>query len=135
VRATVEQASARVTRKLRLAASASELARAREFARVASVSFGFDEEYCDDVVCAFNEAVTNAIRHGCPDERGHIHLSVLDDGERMTLAVSDSGTFVAPAAPRTEGGRGFPLMAALMDTVELYVEPSGTTVRLSKARV
>ncbi len=134
MRATVEQAGAGVTSEVTLAASASELARAREYARRASVAFGFDAERCDDVVCAFNEAVTNAIRHGRPDERGHIHLSVLDDGERLTLTVRDHGTFVVPGAPRSEGGRGFPLMAALMDTVELCVEPAGTTVRVSKAR-
>ncbi len=61
-------------------------------------------------MCAFNEAVTNAIRHGAPDEHGHIHLSVLVDGERLTLAVRDYGTFacvevgIVPRAPRAAGG-------------------------------
>ena len=137
MRATVEHAGLGAKRELSLPALASELGRARAYAREASAAFGFDEERCEDVVCAFNEAVTNAIRHGRPDEQGRIHLSVLDDGERLTLAVRDYGTFTTPAggtAPRSEGGRGFPLMSALMDTVELCVEPARTTVRLSKAR-
>jgi anti-sigma regulatory factor (Ser/Thr protein kinase) len=137
VRATVEQAGPTAKSELSLPARASELGRAREYAREATAAFGFNAERCEDVVCAFNEAVTNAIRHGRPDEHGRIHLRALDDGERLTLAVRDYGTFAAPpggTAPRSDGGRGFPLMAALMDTVELCVEPASTTVRLSKAR-
>lgn len=137
MRATAEQAGLGATSELSLPALASELGRARVYAREATAAFGFDEERCEDVVCAFNEAVTNAIRHGLPDAHGRIHLSVRDDGERLTLAVRDYGTFAVPTegtAPRTEGGRGFPLMTALMDTVELRVEAAGTVVRLSKAR-
>jgi anti-sigma regulatory factor (Ser/Thr protein kinase) len=137
VRATVEQAGLGAKSELSLPALASELGRARAYAREATVAFGFDAEHREDVVCAFNEAVTNAIRHGRPDAHGRIHLSVHDDGERLTLAVRDYGTFTVPAAgvaSRSEGGRGFPLMTALMDTVELCVEPAGTIVRLSKAR-
>jgi anti-sigma regulatory factor (Ser/Thr protein kinase) len=33
-----------------------------------------------------------------------------------------------------EHGRGLALMASLVDEVQLYIEPGGTTVRLSKAR-
>lgn len=139
MRATVEQAGpSRATSELRLQARPSELRLAREYAHQAAAAFGFDAERCYEVAFAVNEAVTNAIRHGRPDEQGHIHLSVLSDGDRLTLAVRDYGTFVASAVggtPRSEGGRGFALMAGLMDTVQLYVSPGSTTVRLSKARV
>jgi stage II sporulation protein AB (anti-sigma F factor) len=139
VRATVEQAGAsRVASQLSLPARASELGLAREYAHQAAASFGFDEEHCYDVACAVNEAVTNAIRHGRPDAQGRIHVSVVDDGDCLTLTVRDYGTFVASAVgatPSSEGGMGFPLMAGLMDTVQLCVSPGSTTVRLSKARV
>jgi anti-sigma regulatory factor (Ser/Thr protein kinase) len=139
VRATVEpDVLSHATSELRLAAQPSQLALAREYARAAVAAFGFDEERCYEVVCAFNEAVTNAIRHGLPDEQGQIHLSARSDGERLTLAVRDYGTFVAAAVaatPRCEGGRGFALMAALMDSVELRVSPASTTVCLSKDRI
>jgi anti-sigma regulatory factor (Ser/Thr protein kinase) len=138
VSATVEpRVLSRATSELRLSAQPSQLVRAREYARAAAAAFGFDDERCYEVVCAFNEAVTNAIRHGRPDERGQIDLSVQSDGERLTLAVRDYGKFVATVAatPRSEGGRGFALMAALMDDVELRISPASTTVCLSKDRV
>ncbi|MGO9321158.1 MAG: ATP-binding protein [Solirubrobacteraceae bacterium] len=138
MRATVEQGGpSRATSELRLPAVPSELGLAREYAHRAAAAFGFDAERCYEVAFAVNEAVTNAIRHGRPDEHGHIHLSAVSDGDRLTLAVRDYGTFVASAVGATtspEGGRGFALMAGLMDTVQLCVSPGSTTVRLSKAR-
>jgi anti-sigma regulatory factor (Ser/Thr protein kinase) len=139
VRATVEPSVlSRATSELRLTAQPSQLGLAREYARYAAAAFGLDEERCYEVVCAFNEAVTNAIRHGRPDQRGQIDLSVLSDGERLTLAVRDYGTFVASAVaatPTSEGGRGFALMAGMMDSVELRTSPGSTVVLLSKDRI
>lgn len=125
------------TSELRLAARPAKLAAAREYAHEAAAAFGFDAECCYEVAFAVNEAVTNAIRHGRPDEHGYIHLSALADGDRLTLAVRDCGTFAASAAASAangEGGRGFALMARLMDAVQLCVSSGSTTVRLSKAR-
>ncbi len=123
--------------QLRLPAESAKLVVAREYAHAAASSFGFDADRCYEFVFAVNEAVTNAIRHGLPDAQGHIHLSIHADGERLTLAIRDSGSFRLPdanAAARLEGGRGFALMARLMDTVQLCVASGSTTVRLSKAR-
>jgi anti-sigma regulatory factor (Ser/Thr protein kinase) len=125
------------TSELRLPARPAKLAAAREYAHEAAAAFGFDAECCYEVAFAVNEAVTNAIRHGRPDEHGYIHLSALADGERLTLAVRDCGTFAASAAASAtngESGRGFALMARLMDAVQLCVSSGSTTVRLSKAR-
>jgi len=139
VSATVEPSVlSRATSELRLTAQPSQLGLARDYARAAAAVFGFDDERCYEVVCAFNEAVTNAIRHGRPDERGQIDLSVESNNERLTLAVRDYGKFVAcavAATPSSEGGRGFALMAALMDNIELRISPASTTVCLSKDRV
>ncbi len=138
MRATVEHAAhGSTTSELRLPAQPSKLSVAREYAHDAAAAFGFDAERCYEIAFAVNEAVTNAIRHGRPDEHGQIHLSTLSDGERLTLSVRDYGTFVASPvdySPTAEGGRGFALMAGLMDTVQLCVSSNGTTVRLSKAR-
>lgn len=124
---------------LRLPARPSKLGAAREYVHRAAAAFGLDAERCEEVVFAVNEAVTNAIRHGAPDEHGHIHLSVRIDGDRLTLAVRDCGTFLAsrvdPAgAAGAERGRGFALMTHVMDAVQLCVAPGSTTVLLSKAR-
>jgi stage II sporulation protein AB (anti-sigma F factor) len=124
-------------RELRLPARSSQLARAREYARQAAVAFGFDTVSCDELVLAVNEAVTNAIRHGAPDERGQITVVADVDGNRLTLSVCDHGTFVGSPPSNTalaESGRGFALMNRLTDAVQLCIGRGTTTVRLSKAR-
>lgn len=133
-----EHNAARAIDDLRLPALPAKLGAAREYAQQAAVAFGLDAERCYEFAFAVNEAVTNAIRHGAPDEHGHIHLSVLADRERLTLVVRDYGTFAgfAPGcAMSTERGRGFALMVRVMDAVQLSVGSGSTTVRLSKARV
>lgn len=124
-------------RELRLPARASELERARDYASDAATAFGFDEKDRFQFVFAANEAVTNAIRHGTPDAAGTIGLRIVATGDRLTLAVCDSGSFVAPAATAErmpEHGRGLELMARLMDDFEVSAEPEGTIVRLAKRR-
>lgn len=126
-----------MTGELSLPAQPAKLAMAREYAHQAAAAFGLDDDRCYDFVFAVNEAVTNAIRHGAPDENGHIRLSVQGYGDRLTLAVSDYGTFAARHGSRdasAESGRGFALMTRLMDQVQLCVACGSTTVRLSKAR-
>jgi anti-sigma regulatory factor (Ser/Thr protein kinase) len=123
--------------ELHLPAHPSKLDTARRYAHQAAAAFGLDVDSCHEFVFAVNEAVTNAIRHGTPDEQGQIHLSVLVDGDRLTLSVCNHGTFVASDMRHTtlsECGRGFALMVRLMDAVQLCVTPGSTTVRLSKAR-
>lgn len=121
--------------ELRFAPRPSKLGVAREYARQAAVAFGLDAESCDELVFAVNEAVTNAIRHGAPDEHGQISIHAFMDSDRLTLSVCDHGTFVG-SAPRmlAESGRGFALMTRLTDAVQLSVGRGTTTVRLSKAR-
>jgi anti-sigma regulatory factor (Ser/Thr protein kinase) len=123
------------TSELRLPAQPSSLAEAREYARSAAAAFGLDDDRSYEFAFAVNEAVTNAIRHGRPDEHGDIHLSVRVDGDRLTFVVRDHGTFAASSFERvtsSERGRGFALMRSLMDTVQLCAAPGSTTVRLSK---
>jgi anti-sigma regulatory factor (Ser/Thr protein kinase) len=128
VRTTLEQdAASRAIGELRLPAEASKLGEARAYAYQAAAQLGLDADSCYEFAFAVNEAVTNAIRHGAPDEHGYIHLSVFSDGDGLTLAIRDYGTFV-------ERGRGFALMSQMVDTVQLCVESGSTTVLLSMAR-
>jgi anti-sigma regulatory factor (Ser/Thr protein kinase) len=122
--------------ELRLPARASQLSTAREYAWWAAAACGLDTQTCDDFMFAVNEAVTNAIRHGAPDEHGLISILARVDGEGVTLSVRDYGTFAASTAgvsALAESGRGFALMARLTDAVQLCVGRGTTTVRLSKA--
>lgn len=133
-----QQTTGRAVSELCLPAQPSALGAARRYAEEAAATFGFDPGGRFEFVFAVNEAVTNAIKHGAPDEQGQIHLSVVvDDADRLTFIVCDHGTFAPPAldpATRSEHGRGLALMASLMDEVQLHIEPGHTTVRLSKAR-
>lgn len=122
--------------ELRLPARPSELRLARDYARNAAIAFGFDEDDCYEFVYAVNEAVTNAIRHGSPDEQGSIRLAVGRDADRLVFTVKDFGSFVVPVrddATVSTNGRGFALMANLVDEICLRIESSATIVTLSKA--
>jgi len=130
-------AAAEPGRELSLPAQVSKLSLVREHAHRAAAAFGLDEDRCFEFAFAVNEAVTNAIRHGSPDDRGHIHLSFLAGDDHLTFAVRDYGNFTPPTGDRAtslERGRGFELMTRLMDAVQLCVTAGSTTVRLSKAR-
>jgi anti-sigma regulatory factor (Ser/Thr protein kinase) len=120
---------------VRIPASSSELDVARKLVSDAAAGFGLDSHSSYEFVYAANEAVTNAIRHGSPDSRGFIELSVQGQGDRLTLIVRDFGTFKRPAASPSstaENGRGFALMTSLTDDLQLTAEPGCTTIRLSK---
>jgi len=125
-----------VPRELRLAARPSELQRAREYVDDAAAAFGFNRSDRFQLVFAVNEAVTNAIRHGSPDDAGTIGLRVSAVGDRLTLTVRDCGRFVTPvnAGRMADHGRGMEMMATLVDDFEVSSEPGGTTVRLGKRR-
>jgi anti-sigma regulatory factor (Ser/Thr protein kinase) len=127
--------------ELRLPAELSQLAAARTFARQAAAAYGFDGDGCYEFAYAVNEAVTNAIRHGRPDERGFIRVTISAEADRLTCAVRDCGTFIPPAEGpaaccdmAAEHGRGLALMRILMDEVRVHTFSGGTIVCLSKVR-
>ncbi len=122
--------------ELRLPADAAQLNRARQFVRDAATSFGLDQRAAYEFVYAVNEAVTNAIKHGCPEPDGSIRLGIELAGDLIICSVRDRGPFVPPAVfsgpSLAESGRGFALMSALTDEVQLAVGPGATVVRLYK---
>jgi anti-sigma regulatory factor (Ser/Thr protein kinase) len=122
--------------ELCLPAWPSELDVARTYAGEAAAAFGLDAHSSYEFVCAVNEAVTNAIRHGAPDAQGLIRLSIVADADRLTFAVRDYGTFMMPIldpATKSEHGRGLALMASFVNEIQLCTKPGSTTVSLSKA--
>jgi anti-sigma regulatory factor (Ser/Thr protein kinase) len=125
-----------VEQELRIAAGPSGLASARDYAADAATEFGLDDAERFDVVLAVHEAVSNAMRHGAPDELGHIRLEANVGPERLTFTVHDSGEFRQPAAapPDADHGRGLEMIGVLMDEVVITIGPAGTTIRLSRLR-
>ena len=115
----------------------AQLVIAREHVERAALAAGFDGRSAHEIVMAVNEAVTNAIRHGRPDQAGTIGLLIENEGDGLTVVVSDSGSFVAAVpdpSPMAERGRGFVLMSSLMHRVKLMRGPGGTRVRLRRDR-
>lgn len=106
--------------------------------RDAVTGFGLRQRAAYQFVYAVNEAVTNAIKHGGAEPDGTIGLRIEVVGESIICSVRDRGPFVPPAAfagpTLAESGRGFALMSALTDELELEVLPGATVVRLHKRR-
>jgi anti-sigma regulatory factor (Ser/Thr protein kinase) len=103
----------------------------------AAVEFGLGDADRRDLVFAANEAITNAIRHGGPDADGAIWVEVAADRDRLTVTVSDFGSFVSRPAerePLAERGRGFTFMTRLVDEVRLSTGAGRTTVSLTQRR-
>lgn len=121
---------------MRLAARPAELIHARRFVRDAVTGFGLDQRAAYEFVYAVNEAVTNAIKHGCAEPDGTIGLRIEVAGESIICSVRDRGPFVPPSAfpgpSLAESGRGFAFMSALTDELELSVGPEATVIRLHK---
>jgi anti-sigma regulatory factor (Ser/Thr protein kinase) len=123
----------RRTREVRLRSDPSELREARRLAEEAADDFGLDEDARFRLTLAANEAVANAIEHGSPSADGTVLLRVCADQDGVRFEVRDWGTF-AMRFPDPEAlaqrGRGLPMMAALVDEVDMKPGDDGTLVSL-----
>ena len=122
--------------ELPLRAEPTALTVARGFADAAAAELGLDEDARFRFTLAANEAVANAIEHGAPRADGTVLLRISSDSARLCFEVHDCGGFEVDWSapdPLSERGRGLPLMAALVDEVDLRPGPEGTVVRLVMA--
>jgi serine/threonine-protein kinase RsbW len=92
---------------------------------------GLGPEERFDVKLAATEALSNAVKKA---EDGHAEVVLEGRDGVVEVQVADRGRFVQP--PRrlgfSEGGRGIPLMLALVDEVEFAQTGDGTRVRMRK---
>ena len=119
--------------ELPLRAEPTALRTARGFADAAAADLGLDEDARFRFTLAANEAVANAIEHGAPRADGTVLLCISSDEDSLCFEVHDCGGFGVDWSepdPLSERGRGLPLMAALVDHVDLTPGPDGTVVRL-----
>ena len=118
-----------------LPASPAGAPQARAIVREAASELGLDGQTTFDLMLATTEAFANAVEHGRPcDPRGIMLRMDLDD-DRLGVEVRDCGCF--PERPMTakrhgEGGRGMPLIAAIMDNLEVLPDSRTTRVRFQK---
>jgi len=102
----------------------------------------FSERERIDVLIALQEALANAVLHGCQNDASKtIHCSAVIDRSAFTITIRDSGPgFDVEAAMQssaagdnlTEHGRGICLMLSVMD--EVWYGSGGSEVRLRKLR-
>lgn len=116
-------------------ARTDDLHRIRAFVRECTQGAALPSNVIRDLVLAVSEACANAALHSDSDEI-HLQLRVHDD--RVECVVQDGGVF-SRRVPVPElglrGGRGIPLMMALMDEFTIREgkrEEPGTVVRLVK---
>ena len=129
------------------AASFDNLARICEFVTTVSREAGFNEADVYDVELATNEACTNIIEHGYPENSGgEIECSVEVDEVGVTVVLKDWGTpfdasdvpdkdFEVPLQELGPRGAGLRIIRGTMDDVEfeqLPGEENRTTMRKSR---
>lgn len=107
-----------------------------EFARWLRRFFDLDPFRSSDLVLALNEALANTAEYAyrSVERRGTMDVQAHYDpmSAMLTVCVVDRGTWRTPdPAPRTNRGRGIPLMKALADRAEIDVSDDGTHVSLA----
>lgn len=97
-----------------------------------------------DIKTAVSEAVTNAIVHGYPNERGEITLEAYITDKTLHISVSDNGIgidnidmaiepFYTTKPEEERSGMGFTIMKSFMDEVKVSSEKDkGTCVYMTK---
>jgi anti-sigma regulatory factor (Ser/Thr protein kinase) len=109
---------------------------ARAIVREAAVAQGLDGDSTWSLMLATSEAFTNAILHGTPCAHG-ILLRILPRRDGLFVEVCDCGRFEAAPAlsgPDATHGRGLPIIAAVVDDLEVVADEPLTRVRFAKRR-
>lgn len=96
------------------------------------VQAGVSESDAASIQVAVGEATSNAVEHAyLGAETGLMRLTArLDPGGLVSMQVIDDGRWREPAGHGGHRGRGFPLMRATMDHVQVQHRSDGTTVVL-----
>lgn len=119
-------------------------------ARCAVAEFLHRRAWCADdayaLLLAVGEACNNAVNyggHGCADPRLVVSCQPLD-GQRLQVDVRNQGNGFHPDLRECEQmpdadfathGRGFGLMLALVDEVQVLSDGDNTIVRLTKSQI
>jgi serine/threonine-protein kinase RsbW len=119
---------------LKLAEHSAPGAELREAIDGLGERYGLNAEQLFELKVAATEALTNALRGSSSDRAVDVSLGLREDA--VEIEVRNRGTFEL-ADPtlfdmESEGGRGIPLMIALVDEVEFASTHEGMRVRLRK---
>jgi len=109
---------------------------ARSIVRDAALELGLDRDTTWELTLATTEAFANAVEHGAPCDPRGIELRMEVGDGRLSVEVVDCGGCF-PEVPRTKkprghGGRGLPLISAIVDHFEVVPDRGTTRVRFQK---
>ena len=114
-------------------ASATE---ARALVRDAASELRLDDSTTWELMLATTEAVANAVEHGQPCAPRGIFIRVEALNGTFEVEVRDCGgcypVQARSAKPEDQGGRGMPIIAAIMDRLEILPSTGLTRVRFEK---
>ncbi|WP_410676760.1 ATP-binding protein [Amycolatopsis sp. cmx-4-68] len=95
-------------------------------------TLGLSEERREDVVLAGYEAMANSAEHAYPTgEAGQVEVRAEAQNGRLTVTVTDYGTWRPPAATNGLRGRGLLLIDTLADHCAQVHREDGTTVTMT----
>jgi anti-sigma regulatory factor (Ser/Thr protein kinase) len=87
----------------------------------------------EDMRLAVTEACTNVVRHAYDGtEPGELEIVIRPDGDLLDVIVSDQGRGIGPSPDTTGPGLGLPLIAALVESLEIQHAPrAGSRLAMS----
>jgi serine/threonine-protein kinase RsbW len=78
----------------------------------------------EDMRLAVTEACTNVVRHAYDGtEPGSLEIVIRPEGDVLDVIVSDRGRGIGPSPDTAGPGLGLPLIAALVDSLEIQHAP------------
>jgi serine/threonine-protein kinase RsbW len=108
---------------------------ARAIARDAATQAGLSGEATWDLMLATTEAVANAVQHGKAWPNDCILMTTEPVADGVRVEVTDCGTFdnnLEPTPLDSTYGRGIPIIAAIVDRLEVKNGDGHTRVRFEK---
>jgi anti-sigma regulatory factor (Ser/Thr protein kinase) len=115
--------------EMRLAAEPRVLSSLRQTLRRWMREHHVSDKVMQDVLVATGEACNNAIEHGAAPLGGWFEIEAEIDGD-LNVVVRSAGDWRAPR--EDGGGRGLPVMEALMDHVDVDRSGRGIVVRMQR---
>jgi serine/threonine-protein kinase RsbW len=109
---------------------------ARAIVRGAARELGLEGDITWELMLATTEAFANAVEHGAPCDPRGIELRMEVEGGTLEVEIVDCGGCF-PDVPRTSkphghGGRGLPIISAVVDHFEVVPQDGRTRVRFEK---
>ena len=116
---------------------AARLEESREDVRLFLQDHGVEEQTVEDLVLCVHEACANSIEHSLSRAAIDVELRVGPTSVSVVVADKGFGLDLDLYDPRRKpellqpGGRGFYVMACLMDELEVHID-GGTVIRMNK---